>query len=356
MELTHPDLARPFAPHRLKIYVVLFSFVGAVFAFMTIAAGTGLVAPSLAVDVAANLIFGTPVIVLPFVLLWKAPGEQRSRLALAAELIMVYIPLTAGSQLTYELPFLIGHPFNLWGTTSDPGWRWLWWQYGLADTRYRSDDNFIFGLEFGAVLVGILLFVVWTRMLRRDLRDESRIRCLWLSFFGVAVLITGTTAYYVAEVRAGFSDIRSRGIRILVQVHRGECALSDPPVLRAIRHLLPDRSPDPPRRARRSFGRGVFPIRITRRGAIRTAKPMTASLAGKVAIVTGGVSGLGRGIVERFVDAGAQVIIADLNDHDGEHLASECGARAFFSMLMSRSPKTSAASCKLLLTVSADSM
>ena len=57
---------------------------------------------------------------------------------------------------------------------------------------------------------------------------------------------------------------------------------------------------------------------------------MTASLAGKVAIVTGGVSGLGRGIVERFVDAGAQVIIADLNDHDGEHLASECGARASF--------------------------
>ena len=46
MELTHPDLARPFAPHRLKIYVVLFSFVGFVFAFMTIAEGAGLVAPS----------------------------------------------------------------------------------------------------------------------------------------------------------------------------------------------------------------------------------------------------------------------------------------------------------------------
>lgn len=120
---------------------------------------------------------------------------------------MIYIPLTAGSQLTYELPFLIGHPFNLWGTLSDPGWRWLWWQYGLADTRYRSDDNFIFGLEFGAVLAGILLFVVWMRMLRRDLPDESRIRCLWLSFFGIAVLITGTTAYYVAEIRAGFTDI-----------------------------------------------------------------------------------------------------------------------------------------------------
>jgi len=107
--------------------------------------------------------------VLPFILLWKAPGEVRSRLALCAELILVYIPLTAGSQLTYELPFLLGHPFNLWGTTSDPGWRWLWWQYGLADTRYRSDNMFIFGLEFGAVLVGILLFVLWMKMLRRDL-------------------------------------------------------------------------------------------------------------------------------------------------------------------------------------------
>lgn len=207
MESTHPDLARPFAPHRLKIYVTMLSFVGAVFVFMTVAAGTGLVAPTRTVDVIANVIFGIPVMVLPLVLLWKAPGENRSRLALAAELVMIYIPLTAGSQLTYELPFLVGHPFNLWQPVTNPGWRWLWWQYGLADTRYRSDDAFIFGLEFGAVIAGILLFVVWLKMLRRDLPDASRIRCLWLSFFGIAVLITGTTAYYVAEIRAGFGDI-----------------------------------------------------------------------------------------------------------------------------------------------------
>ncbi|GAB5003951.1 SDR family oxidoreductase [Mycobacterium avium] len=57
---------------------------------------------------------------------------------------------------------------------------------------------------------------------------------------------------------------------------------------------------------------------------------MTASLAGKVAIVTGGASGLGRGIVQRFVDAGAEVIIADLNDQGGQQLATDCGARAWF--------------------------
>ena len=57
---------------------------------------------------------------------------------------------------------------------------------------------------------------------------------------------------------------------------------------------------------------------------------MTASLAGKVAIVTGGASGLGLGIVQKFVDAGAEVVIADLNDHDGEQLSNECGSQACF--------------------------
>jgi hypothetical protein len=202
-----PELARPFAPHRQRTYIGLLSVVGFVFVFMTIAEATGLLPPTLAVDVAANLIFGIPVLLLPLILFWKARGEQRSRLQLAAELTLVYIPLTAGSQLTYELPFLLGHPFNLWTATTHPGWRWLWWQYGMADTRYRSDDPWIFGLEFAAVPVGIMLTIAWLRLLRKGLSDESRIKCLWLIFFGVAELLTGTVVYYVSEIRAGFHDI-----------------------------------------------------------------------------------------------------------------------------------------------------
>lgn len=202
-----PELARPFAPHRLRAYVALLSIVGVVFVFMTVAEGTGLLPPTRSVDVAANLIFGVPVIVLPLILFWKARGEQRSRLQLASELTLIYVPLTVGSQMTYELPFLIGHPFNLWAPTTDPGWRWLWWQYGLADTRYSNNNNWIFGLEFGAVLVGLLLLVVWLRLLRKDLPDESRIKCLWLTFFGITVLLAGTMVYYVSEIRSGFGDI-----------------------------------------------------------------------------------------------------------------------------------------------------
>src|SRR6516164_8353504 len=42
-----------------------------------------------------------------------------------------------------------------------------------------------------------------------------------------------------------------------------------------------------------------------------------SKLAGKVAIVTGGASGMGRASVMRFLAEGAKVMIADLNDANG---------------------------------------
>lgn len=56
---------------------------------------------------------------------------------------------------------------------------------------------------------------------------------------------------------------------------------------------------------------------------------MAGRLQDKVAVITGGASGIGEGMVRRFCAEGAKVILADIDEVSGRAIAAECGAEFF---------------------------
>lgn len=57
---------------------------------------------------------------------------------------------------------------------------------------------------------------------------------------------------------------------------------------------------------------------------------MSGQLDGKIAVITGGSQGIGEACVRRFVEHGAQVVIADIQDDPGQALAEELGNAATY--------------------------
>ena len=53
-------------------------------------------------------------------------------------------------------------------------------------------------------------------------------------------------------------------------------------------------------------------------------------LEGRIAVITGGASGIGKAAVKQFVSEGARVVFGDIQDEPGEKLADESGEHVLF--------------------------
>ena len=55
---------------------------------------------------------------------------------------------------------------------------------------------------------------------------------------------------------------------------------------------------------------------------------VSGRLENKIAVITGGASGIGEGTVRRFIEEGAKCVIADIQNDLAEELADELGESA----------------------------
>ncbi|MCV7252907.1 hypothetical protein H7J86_12095 [Mycobacterium hackensackense] len=203
------NFARPVAAHRRRIYAVMFVLGVLITGIPFLGVGFGVLPPEPTYTIWGALIY-IPLLVPLFTAWWDAPGENRTWSERAAEFTMVWFPVTASSQITWETPWLIGDLTGIMnGAGPDDRWVWLWWGYGAADTRYLTSDAGLYGMEVVAVIGGLALFTAWFYLLRAKATgdDIKRIKGLFVGIVACSMMLAVVSIYYISETRAGFADL-----------------------------------------------------------------------------------------------------------------------------------------------------
>ncbi|MDG4666361.1 Emopamil-binding protein [Mycobacterium sp. 236(2023)] len=179
--------------------------------FFVVGVGTGFVPNSPAAAYIGSMFFVTPFYVALATAWWgDAPGENRTKLEKANEFQMIWCFIAAfGSEITWELPWLILDAFGKMDLTADDRWGYFFYFYNQVDTRYLKSDPALYGMELTVVgLSLVLLFAGWRIRKAGNGDIAQRIRLQWLSFASMSAMLTIFVVYYMGEVRNGFANVR----------------------------------------------------------------------------------------------------------------------------------------------------
>src|SRR5271163_2714606 len=164
MDIEQHDFARPWAAQRKWVYIAsaVAGFLLTVVPVVLVGIGVWPMEPTGYIVAAAICV---PIIAPMLAAWWDAPGENRTTLEKVNEFMIIWFPITAASQIFWELTWLVGDASGLMNLTEQDHWGWMWWFYGAADTRYLHSDAGLYGMETFAVIGGFVMITQWWRLL-----------------------------------------------------------------------------------------------------------------------------------------------------------------------------------------------
>jgi hypothetical protein len=199
------DFTRPAAPFRKRVYWWSSAYATVVAVGLIVGVGVEWLPMDPEVGIWGCTLFITPVF-LAFIVSWMdAPGENRTILEKANEFQMVwFVVAAAASELWWELVWLIGDLAGWMNLDENDRWGWIFWYYGINDTRYLTSDGDLWAMELAAVSGAAIMLYSWFKIRAAGNDPAKRIKPLWWCFFTMSVMLCVFFIYFVAEARHGF--------------------------------------------------------------------------------------------------------------------------------------------------------
>jgi hypothetical protein len=164
---------------------------------------TGSTDPLLLSDIALPSLLSCWILALltPFAFGGNASRElRRTSLILAWSAIAIIFPLI------WDLPWAIFHSW-VYSATAGDHWKWFFWAYAVADTRFLQSDPIMIIVEYWSGVIGVIEILFLRSLLHDRLNQALRLLIMAGSF-----QFYGCTVFFLTEVMKNFSDIRPTAV------------------------------------------------------------------------------------------------------------------------------------------------